>query len=154
MSAEPGRGPDAPARLLAQLNVAEALYEFDDPRLSDFLKAVALVNGAADRSPGFVWRLPDPSGRMNAGPEPRTIVNLSVWRTLADLRSYLERSVHRVVRARRAAWFAPPAAPHAVMWWIAPEHRPSLEEGLARLARLRREGAGPDAFDFAYALRR
>lgn len=141
-------------RLLAQLNVAAALHDFDDPRMADFLKAVALVNGAADRSPGFVWRLPDPSGRMNSGPDPRTIVNLSVWETLGDLRAYLERTVHRVVRARRAAWFAPPQAPHAVMWWIAPDHRPSLEEGLARLARLREEGAGPDAFDFAYALRR
>ncbi len=37
---------------------------------------------------------------------------------------------------------------HSVMWWIAEGHRPTPAEAMARLAKLREHGAGPQAFTF------
>lgn len=116
-----------------------------------FVRGVALVNGAADRSRGFVWRLADPSGAMNAGSEPNEIVNLSVWESIADLRDFLSRTVHRHFHNRKAEWFAAPEAAHAVMWWIPSDHRPTLGEGRARLQALRRQGPTAFAFDWTIA---
>jgi hypothetical protein len=39
---------------------------------------------------------------------------------------------------------------HFVMWWVAPGHRPSLEEGLARLDHLRAKGDSDHAFGWSY----
>lgn len=136
---------------LAQLNVARALHEYEDARMEAFVCGVALVNGAADRSRGFVWRLADPSGRMNSGSDPSEIVNLSVWENLEDLRNFLSRTVHRHFHDRKADWFAAPGVAHAVMWWVARDHRPTLEEGVARLQALRRDGATAYAFDWSLA---
>jgi len=133
---------------LAQLNVARALHDYEDARMDAFVRGVALVNGAADRSRGFVWRLADPSGRMNSGNDPNEIVNLSVWENIEDLRNFLARTVHRHFHDRKGDWFAAPELAHAVMWWVARDHRPTLEEGVARLQALRRDGATAYAFDW------
>jgi heme-degrading monooxygenase HmoA len=136
---------------LAQLNVARALHDYEDTRMTAFVRGVALVNGAADRSRGFVWRLADPSGRMNSGRDPNEIVNLSVWESIEDLRNFLSGTVHRHFHDRKADWFAAPERPHAVMWWVARDRRPTLEEGLARLEALGRDGPTPYAFDWTLA---
>ena len=44
---------------LAQLNIGRIRYEIDDPRMADFTNNLALVNGLAERTPGFVWRYID-----------------------------------------------------------------------------------------------
>jgi heme-degrading monooxygenase HmoA len=136
---------------LAQLNVARALHDYESNRMDGFVRGVALVNGAADRSRGFVWRLADPSGRMNSGSDPNEIVNLSVWESIEDLRNFLSRTVHRHFHDRKSVWFAAPERAHAVMWWVPHDHRPTLEEGLARLHALRRDGPTAYAFDWTLA---
>src|SRR4051794_16935890 len=47
---------------LAQLNVGRLRYDVGDPRMAEFVDNLALVNGLAERSPGFVWRYQDDSG--------------------------------------------------------------------------------------------
>src|ERR1700739_2762596 len=143
--------PAAGPQRLAPLNVARSLHDYDDPQMKAFVRGVALVNGAAERSRGFVWRLADPSGRMNAGSDPNEIVNLSVWETIEDLRNFLSRTVHRHFHGRKTEWFAAPGEAHAVMWWVPRDHRPTLEEGFGRLEALRRQGPTPYAFDWTLA---
>jgi Domain of unknown function (DUF3291) len=41
---------------LAQLNIGRLRYEVDDPRMADFTNNLALVNGLAESSAGFLWR--------------------------------------------------------------------------------------------------
>jgi Domain of unknown function (DUF3291) len=142
---------DAERLQLAQLNVAQSNHDYADPRMQDFVRGVALVNGAADRARGFVWRLADPSGAMNAGERQGEIVNLSVWESVEDLRNFLSRTVHRHFMARKAEWFMAPGEAHAVMWWTPSGHRPTLDEGLDRLGSLRRLGATRYAFDWTMA---
>jgi hypothetical protein len=40
------------------------------------------------------------------------------------------------------------AEQHLVLWWVPAGHIPSLDEALARLDLLQREGPGPEAFTF------
>ena len=46
---------------LAQLNIGRLRHEAADPRMAEFIDNLALVNGLAERSPGFVWRYLDDS---------------------------------------------------------------------------------------------
>ncbi len=59
-----GVGPlqQPPNHHLAQLNIGRIRYEIDDPRMADFTNNLALVNGMAERSAGFIWRYIDESG--------------------------------------------------------------------------------------------
>jgi hypothetical protein len=38
------------------LNIGRLRYEVDDPRMADFTNNLALVNGLAEGSAGFLWR--------------------------------------------------------------------------------------------------
>lgn len=42
---------------LAQLNIATLVAPLDSPVLADFVADLDRINGLADKSPGFVWRL-------------------------------------------------------------------------------------------------
>lgn len=131
---------------LAQMNIARARFDFDDPRMAGFIAMVDYVNTAADEWPGFVWRLSDGSGKLNRGRDPREIVNLSVWRCIDDLHSFVHGGIHKRALVKRAAWFAPLAEPYHVMWHIHAGHRPTVEEGFTRLELLRTAGPGAEAF--------
>ena len=131
---------------LAQLNIARARFDYDTPEMAEFRRGVDLVNGAADRFAGFVWRLADESGGMNRGDNPRDIINLSVWIDEGALCEFLERTVHRHFFVRKADWFLPPDQPSAVFWRIRKDHRPTLAEGMERLSDLRMNGPSDRAF--------
>jgi len=136
-------------RHLAQLNIGRFRYPTDDPRMADFMNNLALVNGIADRSPGFVWRLADDSGNATGFrpfPDPQMAVNLSVWESVEALERYVYQTVHKRFYGRRQEWFDGIEGPHLVMWWIEPKHRPSLAEAKERLEYLAAHGPGDFAF--------
>jgi hypothetical protein len=77
-----------PNHHLAQLNIGRIRHEIDDPRMADFTHNLALVNGIAERSAGFIWRYTDESGNAtNTRPyaDPRIIVNFRFGRALMHL---------------------------------------------------------------------
>jgi len=93
---------------LAQLNIGRIRYEIDDPRMADFANNLALVNGIAERSAGFIWRFVDESGnatntRPNA--DPRIIVNFSVWASVDALERFVWQTIHKRFYGRRGDWF-------------------------------------------------
>jgi hypothetical protein len=70
---------------LAQLNIGRVRYEIDDPRMADFTNNLALVNGIAEFSAGFIWRYIDAGGdAANTRPfaDPHIIINFSVWQSV------------------------------------------------------------------------
>jgi hypothetical protein len=136
---------------IAQLNVARARHDFDDPRMAGFLALVEHVNAAADRAAGFVWRLKDESGGLNAGNEPREIVNLSVWQSIEDLQRFTWSGIHERSIARKAAWFEPCPEPYLVLWHVPCGSLPTLAEGFAKLELLRRVGPSAAAFGWESA---
>jgi hypothetical protein len=139
------------AYALAQLNVARAVAPLDAPELADFVAQLDAINGLAERSPGFVWRLQDESGNatsVRVGNDPRVIVNLTVWETIDDLFAFTYRSDHRQVFARRFEWFERWDGPSTVLWWQPAGTIPSLDDAFRRLAGLAELGPTPEAFTF------
>lgn len=137
---------------LAQLNVGILQAPLDSPQLADFAASLAGVNALADAAPGFVWRLTDEAGgdATSLRPQgPDLLVNMSVWQTLDDLRSFVYRNgAHLEMLRRRREFFRALGQAHQVLWWVPAGHIPVLDEAFSRLELLRQDGAGPDAFSF------
>lgn len=142
------RREDGEVMQLAQVNVALARASLDSPVMAGFLKAFGDVNWLADQSPGFVWRLLPQHGHVTFGPlgDDEVIVTLSVWTDFAALQAYVYRSGHALFMQRRSRWFVPIGGFTTALWWIADGELPTVDDGLARLNRLRDHGPSPDAF--------
>lgn len=141
-------------RYVAQINVARFRVAKDDPANAAFMAALDHVNAMAEASAGFVWRLVgdgNDATDVEAVPgDPNFIVNMSVWRDVAALEQFAYRQQdHRQVLARRHEWFDP-IEPSFALWWIEAGHRPTVAEGMARLAQLGTEGPGREVFTFRH----
>lgn len=140
-----------PVWQLAQINIARLVAAEGDARVAPFFGALAAINAAADAAPGFVWRLQSDTGNatdIQPTADPLLIVNLSVWRDAPALFDFVYRSSHTPVMARRREFFARAAGAYQALWWVAAGHRPSVDEGLARLWQLDRYGPTASAFTF------
>ncbi len=138
---------------LAQLNIARLKHPIDDSRIADFVANLERINGLAERSPGFVWRLKDESGNatdIGGFDDPSLIVNLTVWETPGHLEKFVWQTVHQRIYNRKSEWFSPEPEATFVMWWIAESHRPDIAEARERLERLRAHGDTNEAFGWAY----
>ena len=136
---------------LAQVNVARAVAPLDDPRMREFVAALPEINGLADRSPGFVWRLEDDSGaaiETQAYEDPRVLFNMSVWQSLEALKNYVYRSQHGDFMRRRRLWFEPAQGPSLALFWVPRDQLPTARDGVERLEHLRQHGPTAFAVDF------
>ena len=142
---------------VAHLNVVKFRYDWDDSGLADFRRALGTVNAVAERSTGFIWRLPedDPAPENDPlrvfGTVERFGATLSVWASAWTLDQFTHQSLHGVYLKRRAEWAEPLGMPTYVIWPVAEGHRPTLEEGRDKLAMLTAEDPGPQAYDFDWA---
>ena len=143
-----------PNHHLAQLNIGRIRHEIDDPRMADFTNNLALVNGLAERSRGFVWRFIDDSGNSTSTrpyADPRIAINMSVWKNVESLERFVYQTIQKRFYGRRAEWFEHFAVPYFVMWWVLAGQRPSVEEAVARLEHVKQHGPSDHAFDWATA---
>ncbi|MHA7772752.1 DUF3291 domain-containing protein [Roseibium sp. M-1] len=134
---------------LAELNIARLRYDINDPRVADFVNNLNRVNAAAERSPGFVWRLvadADTSVAMAPEADPMVIPNLSVWTDVTSLENFVFKTVHKRIYDRRAEWFDLMDKMHFVMWRVEAGHQPTLEEAFERLDHLNANGSSDHAF--------
>ena len=140
---------------LAQLNIARMIGTLESPRMADFVANLERINGLAESSPGFVWRLKTEAGDATAlrplGDD--TLINVSVWRDVAALNEYVYRSEHVQFMRRRKEWFQRMREAFVVLWWIPQGHRPTVAEAIARLELLRAKGPTEAAFTFRHAFR-
>lgn len=136
---------------IAQMNVGTILYETTDPQMADFMDNLDRVNALAESTPGFVWRLTGEGNNatdIRPATDPMFLVNMSVWERVEALFDFVYRTDHRGFMVRRREWFAKPEGPYQVLWWVEEGHRPTVEEGLARLRYLADHGPTPYAFSF------
>ncbi|MEF3047490.1 DUF3291 domain-containing protein [Pseudotabrizicola sp. L79] len=141
---------------LAELNVGRLLAPTDDPRVAEFMGALDRVNSMGRRMPGFVWMM-EGSGEPGTGNtetkiggDPQYVSNLTVWENVESLEHFVWNTVHRTFYERRAEWFEVLGTMHFVMWWVPAGHRPTLQEGLDRLAHLTAQGDSDQAFGWSY----
>ena len=142
---------------LAEFNLGVLRHDWDDPRVKGFGDGLDLVNGAAARSPGFVWRLGDDEmdAAQNAadgalGGNPRTASTLAVWESGEALEHFVWNTVHKRFYDRKDEWYAPTDALRLVMWWVPEGHRPTVTEAMARFRKLEAQGDTDEAFGWAH----
>jgi len=138
---------------IAQLNIGRFRYATEDPRMAAFVMNLNRINALAERSEGFVWRLKDESNNATAirpASDPTVAVNLSVWESVEALERFVWATVHKQFYNRRVDWFEKLGTPHFVMWPISAGHIPDLEEAVARLEHLTRNGDSDFAFGWSH----
>ena len=136
---------------LAQLNIGLIGGPIDSPIMPEFVTDLDRINLLAEGSPGFVRRLQTPEGSATAIRPFQTanmLIDMSVWENVGSLRKFVYRSAHADILRRRREWFEKISEAILVLWWVPRGHRPSVEEAIARLELLRRNGAHPEAFTF------
>ena len=141
---------------LAELNIGRLLAPTDDPRVAGFMGALDRVNGLGKRMPGFVWMM-EGSGEPGTGNtatkiggDPQFVSNLTVWESVETLEQFVWNTVHRAFYERRAEWFEVLGRMHFVMWRVPAGHRPTLDEGLARLDHMQAHGDSDHAFGWSW----
>jgi len=138
---------------LAQLNIANAKYPLDDPRLSDFVNNLGRINCLGRKMPGFVWMLKDDSGSAAniATPWPGDVIaNMTVWETAEHLEHFVWNTVHKKFYNRKHEWFEAMKSNHFVMWWVEEGHLPDLHEAKERLDHLDKHGNSDHAFNWSH----
>lgn len=138
---------------LAELNLARPSVPLDDPRIADFVDNLDRINGIAERSKGFVWRLKDENGNATSlimKSDPELIVNVSVWETAEDLEHFVWNTLHKQFYRRKSEWFTPMTTPHFVMWPVEEGHRPDVREAEERVRHLAEHGSTDFAFGWEH----
>ena len=139
---------------LAQLNVGIIKAPLESPVMADFVNNLDRINALAEASPGFVWRLQTEEGNATAlrpTEDENFLVNMSVWEDADSLSQFVFKSAHVEIMRRRREWFERMVDAYLVLWWVPKGHVPTVDEALAKLARLREHGPSPEAFTFRTA---
>jgi len=139
---------------LAQLNVGIIKAPLESPVMADFVNNLDRINALAEASPGFVWRLQTEEGNATAlrpTEDENFLVNMSVWEDADSLSQFVFKSAHVEIMRRRREWFERMVEAYLVLWWVPKGHVPTVDEALAKLARLREHGPSPEAFTFRTA---
>ncbi|MFT4567842.1 MAG: hypothetical protein ACI9FN_002810 [Saprospiraceae bacterium] len=140
-----------PAYHLAQINIAHLKAPIDDPLIADFVADLDRINYLAEQSDGFIWRLMDEVGNAtsyNLYNDPSYIINMSVWRDVKALKTFVYKSDHVNVYMKRVEWFHPMKRAHMALWWVSIRHEPTLDEAVEKLNLIDRIGTSKDAFTF------
>lgn len=138
---------------LAQANVGELVAPLDSAELAEFVAELPKINGLADGSPGFVWRMVH-EGSEDATPlrpdadNELLIINCSIWESVESLREFTFHTDHLRVLSRRREWFRRMKGTYLALWWVPVGHRPTPAEAMERIGRVREHGPGPLAFTF------
>jgi hypothetical protein len=143
-----------PGFQLAQVNIGRARGAMDQEVMAGFVAQLVAINGLADGSPGFVWRLQTEDGDATAlrpYDDDRVMINLSVWEDLAVLQAFVFQSAHTDVMRHRREWFERFRQVYAALWWVPAGHRPPVAEAVDRLAHLQSNGPSGYAFTFREA---
>jgi len=140
---------------LAQVNIGRLTAPVDSPVLAGFMAALDPVNAAAQRAPGFIWRLQTEGGNAtaiqafewDAAGSAGVIVNMSVWTSAEHLGAFVYGEMHRQIMRRRREWFCLMREAYLACWWVPAGHRPGTGEAEDRIRYLRSHGPTPHAFN-------
>lgn len=134
------------SHVLCQINIAPMHHDLEHPSMKDFVDALDAINALAEAQPGFVWRFKGDDSDETS-PWPDTVLpNMSVWKDIDALMTYVYRTDHTEYLKRKKEWFKKMDGPHLALWWAPEGHIPTLAEGKEKLELLKVNGPGPDAF--------
>jgi hypothetical protein len=137
---------------IAQINIARIIgVNINDPVMREFVDNLDKVNAVAEESEGFVWRLKDENNNatsLNPYGDEQILINISVWENIESLEKYVYKSFHTDFLRRRKDWFQNFGQASVAMWWIPAGLVPTIEEAVAKLDHLQKNGASEQAFNF------
>jgi hypothetical protein len=136
---------------LAQVNIGRMRAPLESSVMAGFVAQLDEINALAEASPGFVWRLVgDGNDATSLRPfdDDFIIVNMSVWVSLEDLRTYVYKSAHTAVMRRRREWFEQFESAFVALWWVEAGHIPTVGEAKERLLHLDAHGPTAQVFTF------
>ncbi len=125
--------------------------DIDDPVMKEFVDNLDVVNGVAEKSEGFIWRLTDEADNATSF-DPyknvRIIINVSVWKDIESLKNFVFNGAHLSFMRRRKEWFEKFGKAYFCMWKIEAGNIPTVEEAVERLDHFQLHGPSDYAFDF------
>lgn len=136
---------------IAQINIGRMAAPLDSPIMAEFMNNLDKINALAEASPGFVWRLTgDGNNATSLRPydDERIIVNMSVWKSVDDLKQYVYNSDHAGYIKKRKEWFERMTQAFMGMWYVPAGHIPTVEEAKEHLEHLRAHGESEYTFTF------
>jgi hypothetical protein len=80
--------------------------------------------------------------------DDEVIVNMSVWESINDLRTYIYKSAHTAAMRRRREWLEHFDGAHVALWRIEAGHLPTVGEAKERRLHLEAHGPTADVFTF------
>jgi hypothetical protein len=144
---------------LAQVNIARTKAPFDASAMTGLTSRIAEMNALAESSPGFVWRFTagsDADNRLELLSDylvpfdrGRFFFNMSVWKSVDDLRDYAFKTAHLELFRDRHAWMDSFPHAHAAMWWLPAGKTPTVADAKTRLLSVDQHGPTDFAFTFA-----
>lgn len=136
---------------LAQVNIGRILGPMDSEVMTDFAANIDFINGLAEGSDGFVWRLKEENNNatdIKMYDDEFLIVNMSVWKDADTLFEFTYRTMHAEILKRRKEWFSKLGQMHYALWYVPAGHEPTVAEARERLEHLQQNGDTPYAFGF------
>ncbi len=131
---------------LIHANIAVTRAPLDDPRLADFMAQADEIDALAHAAPGFVGQpAPPDEGQVYTG---NTLLNLSIWESVEQLRQFTYAGRHALALDRRAEWFVQSPGRNYVLFWLPAGELPTEAEVARRMDYLVRHGPTPYAFSF------
>lgn len=134
---------------LSHTNIARFRWPIDDPRLGDFAARIPRVNELAEQSDGFVWRFTGefkPRGKELSWDDPLRFFNVSVWRDLGSLLTFVRLPQHVAMMQRRSEWIVPVEGPSSALWWIEESTRPDVGDAIRAISWIAVRGETSVAF--------
>ncbi|MBV4360010.1 DUF3291 domain-containing protein [Pinibacter aurantiacus] len=136
---------------LAQVNIGRILGPMDSDVMTDFAANIDYINGLAESSDGFVWRLKDENNNatdIKMFDDEFLLVNMSVWKNVDTLFEFTYRTMHTEFLKRRKEWFSKLDQMHYALWYVPTGHKPTTAEAKERLEYIEQNGDTPFAFGF------
>ena len=99
---------------LAQINIARMKgVSLDDPVMVGFTTRLDQINQLAESHDGFIWRLKDENDNatsFNPFDDEQLIINLSVWRDIDSLFTYVYHSLHKeLIKGKNCLLYTSPS---------------------------------------------
>ncbi|WP_124553702.1 DUF3291 domain-containing protein [Methylophilus methylotrophus] len=138
---------------LVQANIGEwDMSKFSLEKFQEFANLGGHIMQHADPGNGFIWA----AGTGFYGDEnvtrvfnnPAIILNLSIWRDLDGLKSFVYSSNHLLALKSAKKWFKQLDERVYVLWWIKAGDIPTIELAKSKLDLINSIGPSPLAFDF------
>jgi hypothetical protein len=138
---------------IVQANFGEwDLANFTPEKFQEFSSLGGQIMSHIDGS-GFVWAAGtsfyEDENVVRIFNNPAIVLNLSVWRDLDALKTFVYAGNHLIALRNSKTWFKKLDSRVYALWWIKAGDLPTIELAKVKLDLINAIGPSPDAFDFS-----